>query len=225
MKLLKTFNVLGLLLLSLSTAYSGEGRNGPDQSGEAIPLTLDKEITQDKIMDITKVCYEKTLNDVLTNVVDTDERYSGKQLCETSVKNAVVFPQHKTRLNITCDMKKSLYLHIDGEELDSSTSIGIYNNYFHFNIKFDHPLLNIMLTEPANSKSMPTFTYETEVVESSVDVFGRVIEGKKVVRDLKLVGRDIEPFYLINPHTGHKSGIEIDLREVASCLENGIADL
>ncbi len=231
MKLFRNLNLLGTLLMTFSSvyfsvnpAYSGEGRNGPDQAGEAIPLNLDKEITTAQVEKIFKSCYQNPLNQIIGNVVDDSNSLKARARGFCKITSDV---QNYDDLTV-CKVRDNKSYTISNEFLSDRTQISISKNKFVFDIVFPvfpYGYRKLELASPERVKTMPHFTYETVIGESSISVFGEIKKGKELVRNLKLIGRYIEPFYLQNTLTGYETGIEVDLREVASCLENGIADL
>ncbi len=226
-KKMKMFNLISLLVISLTygnLAHSGEGRNGPDQSGLAIPLELDREITVNSIKNITRECYQQTYNDLFSAIVDKSSR---RMLTECYLELKEVKSGNAHKLVTECSRFPHGLYEIRGNIVSPQTSLsfGVNGVYFRLITQNGPTKYQSEMSSPKNLNNLPSFQYETVIADSSISVFGEVIPGKKVVRNLKLLGTDTEPFFLENKKTGYRTGIEIDLRNVSTCMESAITNL
>ncbi len=82
MNFLKPAMTLLVFANLIGNAYSGEGRNGPDQSGEAIPVSLDREVTVEELQGIFDGCYKSYLQETFASMLDTD--VTSEDICNYS---------------------------------------------------------------------------------------------------------------------------------------------
>ena len=226
---MKTLISTMLLTMSLTSFAGTGGANGPDQNGEAVPIELDREITEGELQSVYKKCYDQSFNVFLKNLTGKREH-----VCSISVDvSHAARPQTHKTLRATCSFIKDIeipglgwvkgrlgsFIFTGGDKITEFGDLGV-------SLMVRNQSLALSLGAGSDSSFIaPSFEYKAVEVDSSIDIFGRPIPGNMVVRNLKLIGADVEPLTLKNIRNGNMSGLTIDFRDVVSCLQNGLAEL
>jgi hypothetical protein len=226
MKTLYTFLTATTLSFSFlcaapSFATSGEGRNGPDQSGISIPVQLDRRLTLDSFNKAIDICEAEANNSFFSQLMMTEGLKIApfKKNDEYEYKNWYVF---------SVNGQKVVYYFQVGRNSSGSIKF-VENNETDPNwkkIKVPEfkttPEVQAMLT--AAGKSFAKFdgglvvNYETKD-NSSYDQLGNLRQVEKLVTQYKVSASPITR-YMPDSHRTFQTSLRLSSQDFNQCLQN-----
>lgn len=242
-KEMKRLSVLTVATLAIvvgfaSNSFGGDGRNGPETSGNAIPVQVDRALTIKDLVEVVRECDTKLLRNIYfqiykvenTSDLFTDRDPFNSYLPPYNITENIPWYNGYKLLDVGTgiyhrfdpDKKIAIYPATGGSHLYVSSP-----NQFHKNInlirrnslRFGYD--NGTLTEPVRA----VFTFEKFVAESSYSELGELIQDLQVIKNLKIVlpSTGLKPINdFKNVETGKTVNLEINVEEHAKCLLSGI---
>lgn len=202
-KLLLAVIMFSTLACAKSFAGNGAGVNGPDLSGDAMPITMDREIEVDKIREVEKTCQTQLLQQIWLTAY-------GEQLdlLDSLVKI------HNGRYEM------SAFKYVGMGEVAKA----IYLDLVHLEVFFpEHrSVFMVKQNDPNAELGVPYIQYDIETVDRKYDEWGREQSSRDVVRNLRMHNSNPSIVKLTNSETQKPVGLTLDFRNYRDCLLNGI---
>jgi hypothetical protein len=243
--------IIGMAVLDPAAARAGDGRMGPQTSGDSIPVQVDRAITISELFNVVQSCDLKLatnlatqlwrVNDVKTNIDDLPKF----ELLKVTDNGTI-----KTLFNTTASFHQLA--------VDPNTGI-THDQFFGFDkiltFQGNHgpesqrmdltfcvprgPSINCSMgnlgqrthlySESQKGNNIqsfrPKFVFDQQIAESSYDNLGNLIQERILVKNpvIKLPTAGLQPLNdFVNFTTGIKTKITVNVEEYAMCLLSGI---
>ncbi len=212
------------LSAALPQAFAGDGRgvSGPDLSGSALPIAVDRQVIESEIRHVSEKCNDELTKKLLKMVYgepDSEHPSITSEVTLNGVKAYYWEAIHGT------ETKTFQYIDLTLSDL-GETRLKVLPRFWVSTINdFSFPrsaFLDELVVLGSPNLKMPSLQYETFTADYVYDELGSEVSHETYVRNLRLINSKQTPVRFRNLKTGVESRIVVDLRPYAECLVDGI---
>ena len=227
--MLNAMNTKGIKRLSVITAailsigitstqtFAGDGRNGPQTSGNAIPVQVDRALTVTDLVAVSYACDFKLINKLYTQIFKVENPslavYAQSFYVEPDAGNKKQLLTDTAAGNHELPSQNVVVRYLDG-----SGEIIIFAPQGEVGLR--------RADETITERTVrPRFVFDEEISESSYDELGRLVMNRVLVKNpiIALPNTGLKPIKgFINMTTGKIAPVEVNVEEYAKCLLSGV---
>ena len=218
-RLVVVSSLFALAAASASHAAMGDGRNGPQTSGEAVPVNLDRALTDEVVINAIKQCTAGAARDLYSQVF---KRSAAGLTVAASAR--LIDPQ---TLQDAQNSTKTVYIRPFSSVGDSKARTGVtIQDVNWFYISFPDGTYSAIMTKDGRQESgslegfLPIMSFDRRVEEARYDELGNQLSSRTILTNPQIhfpkTGRD--PIHLGNSTTGAPTALVINVEKYANCI-------
>ncbi len=213
-------------------AGDGRGISGPDLSGSALPIEVDRQVTEAEAHEVVSKCGTEFAKTLLAQI------YSSPAPKDYFLKgNVRPSFEDEDETQVIDDVMTGYYFRNPHSPFEFGSE---YIQYFKLQVTYQFTELWVLpqssaprTTDEANiyrhvvgliapKIGIPTLKYKTFNSDFVYDDLGSEVSHKTYLKNLTLKNFNQKPIRFRNKKTGVETGVTLDLRPYAECLLDGI---
>lgn len=195
-------------------AGDGRGISGPDLSGSALPIEVDRQVELDEIVQAAQQCGAEFATSLLRQIYRSSDP-KGFELRTRVILSTGISGEFRARVNIGL-----IYAQLFILEQRADRELRLFILPPDKAPDLDYAMT---LTELIGPKTgIPTLDYETFDSDFVYDELGNELSHKTLVKNLKITNFKQAPVRFKNKVTGVEAAITVDLRPYSECLLDSI---